>query len=146
MMRLSHFEVSGDSLHAGYACPCGCTPSVSHERGGELARSACCCGNEFVVGPAAESALSPRDGFQLDTEQRTAWGAPITAAWLVGPSVHPEPADGDHHDHQHHDDAAGPGSVIDPVCGMTVDPALATEKGLHRQHTGADCYFCGKGC
>ncbi|MEO7119359.1 MAG: YHS domain-containing protein [Candidatus Limnocylindrales bacterium] len=42
--------------------------------------------------------------------------------------------------------SAASGSAIDPVCGMTVDIADATAKGLHEQHDGVDHYFCGKGC
>ena len=145
MLRLTHFEVGDDSLQAGYACLCGCTPSVIHDRGGALARSTCCCGNAFAVGPAAEASLSPRDGFELQTEPREAWGTPITAAWLVGPSVHPQPAGGEEHDRHEHDHD-GPASAVDPVCGMTVDPAVATGKGLHRENKGVGYYFCGKGC
>jgi Cu+-exporting ATPase len=33
--------------------------------------------------------------------------------------------------------------AIDPVCGMTVDPAQAA--GSH-EHRGVTYYFCGKGC
>ncbi len=36
--------------------------------------------------------------------------------------------------------------AIDPVCGMSVDPAAAREKGLHREYEGSDYFFCGKGC
>lgn len=50
--------------------------------------------------------------------------------------------------HQHadhaHDHAAGPaGTVKDPVCGMTVDPATAKH---HAVHAGHDQWFCSKGC
>ena len=38
------------------------------------------------------------------------------------------------------------GGALDPVCGMTVDPATATAKGLHSSYKGADYYFCGRGC
>ncbi len=149
-MHLSSYETSGDIVRAGYSCPCGCTPSVTHQRGGELATSQCCCGNEFVVGPDADQALSAREGFTLESEQRTAaWGESVTAAWLLGPSTHPVPEGGhDHaHEHGHHHDDDGDGSAaVDPVCGMSVDPAAAAEKGLHRQHKGVDYYFCGKGC
>ena len=70
----------------------------------------------------------------------------MTAAWLVGPSVHPEPAEVTHrHDHGH-DHGPGDGAAVDPVCGMRVEPATAIEKGLHRSHEGVDHYFCGKGC
>jgi YHS domain-containing protein len=34
----------------------------------------------------------------------------------------------------------------DPVCGMTVDPAAAREKGLTLTHEGTEYAFCGKGC
>ncbi|HYK95012.1 MAG TPA: YHS domain-containing protein [Candidatus Dormibacteraeota bacterium] len=34
----------------------------------------------------------------------------------------------------------------DPVCGMTVDPAEAREKGLTITHEGIEYGFCGKGC
>ena len=34
----------------------------------------------------------------------------------------------------------------DPVCGMTVDPAQAREKGLRFAHDGTEYAFCGKGC
>ena len=34
----------------------------------------------------------------------------------------------------------------DPVCGMTVDPDEAREKGLTHTHEGTEYAFCGKGC
>lgn len=34
----------------------------------------------------------------------------------------------------------------DPVCGMTVDVAQATAKGLVRTYEGRQYVFCGKGC
>jgi len=46
----------------------------------------------------------------------------------------------------HHTGAAQPGSAIDPVCGMTVDIAGATARGLSGEHNGMTFYFCGKGC
>jgi YHS domain-containing protein len=154
-MQLNTYQTDQQSVTAGYACPCGCTPSLSYQRDGAIATSSCCCGNEFAVGPGAERALSAHDGFALETEQRTSgWGEAVTAAWLVGPSVHAEPsggAAGHGHDHHHaHDDGGGhdqpDGTVADPVCGMRVVPTVAIEKGLHRQHAGVDYYFCGKGC
>lgn len=36
--------------------------------------------------------------------------------------------------------------VIDPVCGMQVEPATAEAKGLMAEHNGETYYFCGKGC
>lgn len=37
-------------------------------------------------------------------------------------------------------------TATDPVCGMSVEPGAATEKGLHSNHAGTDHYFCGRGC
>jgi YHS domain-containing protein len=34
----------------------------------------------------------------------------------------------------------------DPVCGMTVDPDQAREKGLTLNYEGTEYAFCGKGC
>ncbi len=33
--------------------------------------------------------------------------------------------------------------LVDPVCGMTVDPATAKHKAAHKGH---DYYFCSAGC
>ena len=43
--------------------------------------------------------------------------------------------------HYHHDNAAE--RVIDPVCGMTVDPHTAKHRADYRGHT---YYFCSAGC
>ncbi len=37
-------------------------------------------------------------------------------------------------------------TATDPVCGMTVQVATATEKGLHSRHKDHQYVFCGKGC
>lgn len=34
----------------------------------------------------------------------------------------------------------------DPVCGMEVNPDVATALGLRSEHDGTTYYFCGKGC
>ena len=44
-----------------------------------------------------------------------------------------------HHDHAAHDT----GKVVDPVCGMTIDPATAAGKSEYR---GETIYFCHLGC
>ncbi len=36
--------------------------------------------------------------------------------------------------------------ALDPVCGMTVDPAVALSRALHSRHAERDFYFCGRGC
>ena len=50
-----------------------------------------------------------------------------------------------HHSLEMHTPNPG-ASAVDPVCGMTVDPAVARERGLHVQHEGTDYFFCAKGC
>ncbi len=51
------------------------------------------------------------------------------------------------HDHGMHADAATTNEharmAIDPVCGMKVDPHMAT---LKADHGGRTCYFCSPGC
>jgi Cu+-exporting ATPase len=37
-------------------------------------------------------------------------------------------------------------STEDPVCGMTVDPATARDRGLTLIHEGTQYAFCGRGC
>ncbi|MGZ6213873.1 MAG: YHS domain-containing protein [Candidatus Limnocylindria bacterium] len=34
----------------------------------------------------------------------------------------------------------------DPVCGMTVNPEVASAAGLMVEHEGQSYYFCGRGC
>src|SRR5450759_4899709 len=46
-------------------------------------------------------------------------------------------------EHHHHHDAPAEGGVLDPVCGMTVDPHTAKHRAEHRGHT---YYFCSAGC
>ena len=48
----------------------------------------------------------------------------------------------DHHAHDHQDGAAQD-RVLDPVCGMTVDPQTAQHR---HQHKGHAYYFCSGGC
>jgi len=48
-----------------------------------------------------------------------------------------------HHHHDHGHAAPADGSVIDPVCGMTVDPHTAKHRA---EHKGRPYYFCSTGC
>jgi len=34
----------------------------------------------------------------------------------------------------------------DPVCGMDVNPEIASAQGLKAEHEGETYYFCSKGC
>ena len=36
--------------------------------------------------------------------------------------------------------------ATDPVCGMDVNPEVATSQGLTSEHEGQTYFFCGKGC
>ncbi len=50
----------------------------------------------------------------------------------------------DHAGHDHHTHGApAPGGVLDPVCGMTVDPHTAKHQASHHGHP---YYFCSAGC
>lgn len=144
-MELTVLEANDTSLRAGYSCPCGCTPSVQYERGAELVEEGCCCGNQFAVGPRAAASLTPTAGFRPELATFDApWGQRLEAAWLVGPSVHGPAED---HDQDHHVDRRLPDTrVVDPVCGMSVEPETARAKGLHRSYEASYYFFCGKGC
>ena len=145
-MELTVLQVAPESVRAGYACPCGCTPSVDYARSSAIAEEGCCCGNEFAVGPRASSRLAPRAGFRSESQSFDApWGERLEAAWLVGPSVHGPSED---HGHDHHAEAAHDTvhRAIDPVCGMTVDPDAARAKGLTSIYADVGYFFCGKGC
>jgi Cu+-exporting ATPase len=52
-----------------------------------------------------------------------------------------DPESGHHGDHGRHDHGAG--TVVDPVCGMSVDPRTAKHRADYHGHT---YYFCSAGC
>lgn len=146
-----------NSIFASYTCPCGCNPGVALKAGTDVATEGCCCGNEFAVGHGARHAIeskgfAAKPGFALQVVPVQApWGQQIDAVWAVGQSEHPAEGGHDHghgHGHEHGGDGGGlpAGKALDPVCGMTVDIAVATGKGLTFNHAGSDYYFCGKGC
>ena len=136
-----------DQVRAGYACPCGCTPSVEYVRGSPLVEEGCCCGNHFAAGPRAGDSLNSKTGFRAEQQSFVApWGERLEAAWLVGPSVHGPGEEHGHHGHEHETSDGTAASAVDPVCGMMVEPEVARAKGLHSAYQGADYFFCGKGC
>ncbi|MEO6206952.1 MAG: YHS domain-containing protein [Candidatus Limnocylindrales bacterium] len=144
-------EARGDTaIVAGYACPCGCTPAVTYERGAAVATEGCCCGNQFAVGPDAPAHVHAPSGYELRTESvASPWGETVPVAWAIGPSTHPETHDDSSHDHGHEhgtDEHEANPTALDPVCGMTVEPPAARAKGLHSPYQGRDYFFCGKGC
>jgi P-type Cu+ transporter len=36
--------------------------------------------------------------------------------------------------------------TTDPVCGMEINPEVASAQGLTSEHLGQTYYFCGRGC
>src|SRR4030095_1599741 len=54
--------------------------------------------------------------------------------------MHPSPS---HQRTSHQAPADAAHAVVDPVCGMTVDPHTTPHRHSHRQHT---YYFCSGGC
>jgi Cu+-exporting ATPase len=52
----------------------------------------------------------------------------------------------DRHLEMHGSATPDAGAAVDPVCGMTVDPDSARDRGLHIRHEDVDYFFCGKGC
>ena len=144
-MQLIVLETMHDAVRAGYACPCGCRPSVEYARGAVVVHEGCCCGNQFAVGPYASAGLAPREGFRPEAQLFDApWGERLEAAWLVGPSVHGP--GGDEHDPEQPEAAASTAPRVDPVCGMAVDPGPARDAGLQTVHQGHEYVFCGRGC
>lgn len=136
-----------DSLMASYSCPCGCNPRVAYAKGSEALTDDCCCGNVFAIGPNAAAALPQTADRREQVTFDAPWGGQLEAAWklvMVGEAEHEHGHDHGHGEHHH--DADKPTSALDPVCGMTVDIATATSRGLVREHQGTTYYFCGKGC
>lgn len=157
-MQLHILDTTDHSVRAGYECPCGCRPTVTYQRTAAPVHEGCCCGNQFVVGPEGTSRSGEKKGYRPEAMSLAApWGEALSAEWLIGPSVHAD-AEGDHdhgeaasgahrHDNGSHDERAAPGApVIDPVCGMTVDPGTAGAKDLRSTYGDRDYYFCGRGC
>lgn len=147
-MELTLLEAGANSVRAGYACPCGCTPSVEYRHGADLVEEGCCCGNHFAVGPGASASLAPTTGFRPEHQIFDApWGERLEAAWLIGPSVHAPEADHGHdHQTEHQQPAVIGTQATDPVCGMTIEPGTARAGGLHSAYQGRDFFFCGRGC
>jgi len=50
---------------------------------------------------------------------------------------------GHSHDHHHHHHAAAGAGVLDPVCGMTVDPDASEHRS---EYQGNTYHFCSAGC
>lgn len=72
----------------------------------------------------------------------TRWQSSSSPA-QVKPTVVPAAAHSAHHHDDKKENAMSDTTVIDPVCGMTVDPATAAATA---EHDGTTYYFCAKGC
>jgi YHS domain-containing protein len=154
-MQLIILETTADAVRAGYKCPCGCSPSVTYQRAGTAVHDGCCCGNEFAVGLYADTSLPTKPGYHAAaTSFQAPWGESVTAAWLIGPSVHAQESqhvrDRDEAHESHRQDgmteAATSGTSVDPVCGMTVAIESAINKELKTSYSDREFYFCGRGC
>ncbi|MCK1279806.1 cadmium-translocating P-type ATPase [Bradyrhizobium sp. 61] len=92
-------------------------------------------------------------GHHHTSETPSGCGCSAKAASETAPKAAP-PADkpaassccgghGDHAHHHAHDHGAAATKVLDPVCGMTVDPATSKH---HHTHHGETFHFCSAGC
>jgi hypothetical protein len=94
-MQLQLARTLDDAVQAGYACSCGCKPSVTYEKGGANVDDVCCCGTHFVVGKDAESDLKAPDDARIQVQEIEApWGEVLEAAWAIGSGTH-------EHKHEH---------------------------------------------
>lgn len=102
------------------------------------------------VGPVWFERLAG-DALTGELEQWLADGGPgarpvpeALAGLRIARTGEPEPAP-EPHAHHHHEEseAVVSDTVIDPVCGMSVDPATAAASA---EHEGVTYYFCAKGC
>src|SRR6476469_1323001 len=66
---------------------------------------------------------------------------PIWGIWVAEKEVRMSSA-AEEHQH-HHACGLGGGTAVDPVCGMSVDPATTSH---HAVHAGADYHFCSAKC
>jgi Cu+-exporting ATPase len=130
-------DAGHDPAHAGHAHPTGAAPAPSS-----------CCGGSAkaaAVAPGGSAATFPAHEAKADAGQASA--AHVHAAH--------DHAGHDHaaHDHAAHGHphaghgvaapAADDGRVLDPVCGMRVDPQTAKHRA---DHGGRPYYFCCNGC
>ena len=111
------------------------------------ASGGCCGGKDHGAAAAPVEAAAESGGCcgGHDHASTAAAGtAPSKAGGCCGGHDH---AHHDHaHDHGHghaHHPAPADGRVIDPVCGMTVDPATTPHKTTLK---GVEHYFCSAGC
>ena len=101
------------------------------------------------VGPVWFERLAG-DALTGELEQWLAAGGPgarpvpeALAELRIARTGEPEPAPEPHAHHHEESEAGMSGAVIDPVCGMSVDPATAAASA---EHEGVTYVFCAKGC
>jgi P-type Cu+ transporter len=114
----------------------GSTPHRAAHAGTDYVFCSAGCRSKFVADPQkylAPAAVAAAAGTQ---EKASCCGG--------GNGGHGHAHPGGHHVHGHAHHAAPAGATaLDPVCGMTVDPATT----LHRAaHAGRDYFFCSAGC
>ncbi|MGX5731621.1 heavy metal translocating P-type ATPase [Pseudoxanthomonas beigongshangi] len=128
-----HAEHDGQAYHF---CSTGCRDKfiadpARYARPGDGNRASSCCGSTKSEAVDAKAA-----------------GACCSGSQAGDPHGHDQGHDHSRHDPgqahaHHHDHAHASGTVIDPVCGMRVDPA---DTAYHAEHAGQTHHFCSAGC
>ena len=121
--------------HVNYECPCGCVAGLTYDReSGSEHVGHCCCGRILWVGEGAEAIVTAsQEGARSYVYESVAvtlpWGD-IQTAYLAVPSEWvPKPA--------------GAERVLDPVCGMRIEPETAAATSSYK---GVTYYFCAVVC
>ncbi|MGJ5048047.1 heavy metal translocating P-type ATPase [Bradyrhizobium oligotrophicum] len=148
--------------HGGGVGGCGCgSHARATETGHKQASADGCCSDRAGAAPALEAAkvTDPVCGMSVDPATskhrfehqgqtfhfcsagcRTKFAAD-PAKYLAG--AEPAAAASCCGGHDHHADQHDDAKVIDPVCGMSVDPATSKHRFEHAGHT---FHFCSAGC
>jgi YHS domain-containing protein len=121
--------------HVNYDCPCGCIAGLTYDReSGSEHVGHCCCGRILWVGDDAQAVVAAdqeagRTYFYESDAVTLPWGD-MQTAWLAVPSEWaPKPARAER--------------VLDPVCGMRIDPETAAATTTYN---GVTYYFCAAVC
>ncbi len=121
--------------HINYDCPCGCVAGLTYDReSGAEHIGHCCCGRILRVGDSAKAVVTAdqeagRSYFYESDGVTLPWGEIQTACLAVPGEWAPKPAKN--------------GRVLDPVCGMRIDPDAAAATRFYR---GVTYYFCAAVC
>lgn len=134
-------EAEGIS-HVNYQCPCGCSAGLLYDRSeGPMHMGKCCCGRLLWLGQDAEAQV--RASFVAEAEYDLIfdsvvlpWGDAALACLAVPKAQLVKEA-------KVAQAQASRTRVIDPVCRMSIDPALAAGTSVFN---GATYHFCAAVC